>query len=219
MRISRLQFIWSYILGILIDKKESAYSGTLEVWLINGRKMIHSPNANYSYDTLHRVFQKAIAQTDILVNPPQKVLILGFGGGSVYTILHKELQLSCHITGVDIDPALFELAETHFDIHASPSLNLHIADAVDFIRNTSESYDWIVIDLFIDNRVPDVFSGKDFMENVIRHLHPGGTLLMNFITSDAEGTALFEKALVHFPPEKTTVLKPLKHNRVIYYKK
>jgi spermidine synthase len=219
MRISRLRIIWSYIPGILIDKKESAYSGTLEVWLINGRKMIHSQNANYFYDTLRRVFQKAIAQTDILVNPPQKVLIPGFGGGSVYTILHKDLQLSCHITGVDIDPALFEPAEAHFHIHASPSLSLHITDAADFIENTSESYDWVVIDLFIDNRVPDVFTGKDFVESVIHHLRTGGTLLMNFITSDAEGKAQFEKALVHFPPERRTVLRTRNENRVVYFKK
>ncbi|MCU0399207.1 MAG: hypothetical protein MUC73_14035, partial [Cyclobacteriaceae bacterium] len=49
----------SYVSGTLVEKRSSAISGELEVWFQNGRYVLHSPDANYSYDTLHRVFQKA----------------------------------------------------------------------------------------------------------------------------------------------------------------
>jgi hypothetical protein len=49
----------SYISGSIIEKRTSAVSGQLEVWYQFGTHVLHSPEANYSYDTLHTVFQKA----------------------------------------------------------------------------------------------------------------------------------------------------------------
>ena len=65
----------------------SPVSGHLEVTLYNGRKVLDSATANYSYGALQRVLRYGLQQLDLV--QVRSILLLGLGGGSVIQTLRK----------------------------------------------------------------------------------------------------------------------------------
>ena len=196
-------------------------SGRLELWLINGKKVLNSAHANYSFDSLHILFQKVFQDVHIVQHPPKHVLILGFGCGSVAHILQREYRFDCTITGVDLDPLMLQIAETHFGIKPSETLALFVADAQTFVAHHTHTYDWIVVDLFVDDSVPATFTENKFLAELTQLLAPNGHLLMNMITSHPEGKrqlALLEAYFSHQRGE-LKILAPISENTVVYFQR
>ena len=84
------------------------------------------------------------------------VLVLGLGGGALCTYLHQQFPALC-IDGVDIDPAMVDLAKKYFGFNQSANLKARIADGVQFVRDTAATGRAVVralhfsrIDLSID---------------------------------------------------------------------
>ncbi len=209
------------MLGVKLEEYQSSVSGPLELWLVNGRKVLNSAHANYSYDSLHRVFRKTFRALDLASAPPRKVLVLGFGAGSVASILHKEYAFDCHITGVDLDPLLFRIAAEHFGMQPSSFLQLHTADALLFMQQEKQLYDLLVLDIFVDAAVPVSVTTAPFLQNCLDTLLPGGRFLMNFIVSDTDSKQKFENVYSFLQAQKgqLRVLHPLPGNAVLCFRK
>lgn len=175
------QQLLSYLSGTIVEKRPSAISGELEVWYQNGKYVLHSPDANYSFDTLHRIFQKAFKKLDIKKRNPKSALILGFGAGSAATILCDELKLSLHLTGVELDPEVIALGKKYFDLDKFEKLTLHIANAADFAALCNAQFDLVVSDVFIDKCVPVEVMKQSYVEDLIKCTNQGGVGLMNWI--------------------------------------
>lgn len=173
--------IKSFVSNDIVETRPSTVSGELEVWYQNGRYVLHSPDANYSFDTLHRVFQKAFKRYEVRKRNPQNVLVLGFGAGSVATILCDELKLSPHITGVELDPEVIALAKKYFDIDRFSKLSIHQGDAAEFARHEKSTYDLIVSDVFVDKHIPENLIQEPYVENLVRLTAPAGMGMMNII--------------------------------------
>src|SRR6218665_1023439 len=105
----------SYIYPVTIEKKQGEYLPTIEINLRNGTFLVDGDKVNYSFGSLHHLFRKAFADFKLEDQTIEKVLILGFGAGSIANILHKELQINCSITGVEIDSVMLDLADKYFD--------------------------------------------------------------------------------------------------------
>ncbi len=118
----------------------------------------------------------------LLFNPqPHRILLLGLGGGSLAKFL---LQ---HFPGGSIDavePArdVVEVARSHFDLPANPSLKVHINDAVSFMGDASgepHSYDLIFVDVYdAHGMVPGVVQ-TDFLAAAQTRLSEAGVLVLN----------------------------------------
>ncbi len=91
----------------------------------------------------------------LLKTPPQRILVLGLGGGTVVHLLRRFFPLS-HITCVERDKEHINIAQTFFKI---PSKNVQLihADAYDFLaerclaennKQKNEKFDWIIDDVF-----------------------------------------------------------------------
>lgn len=171
----------SYVSGHIVETRPSAVSGELEVWHQNGKYVLHSPNANYSFDTLHRVFQKAFKRYEVKKRNPKNVLILGFGAGSVATILCDELKLSPHITGVELDPEVLALAKKYFDLDRFSKLYIYPGDATEFVQQDRTLHDLIISDVFVDKNIPENLVRESYIENLIRLTAIGGLGMMNII--------------------------------------
>jgi predicted O-methyltransferase YrrM len=179
---SRLfQKLKSFVSDDIIETRPSTISGELEVWYQNGKYVLHSPDANYSFDTLHRVFQKAFKRYEVKKRNPKNVLVLGFGAGSVAAILCDELKLSPHITGVELDPEVIVLAKKYFDLDRFLELSRHLGDAAEFVQQEKASYDLIVSDVFVDKQIPENLIRESYIENLIRLTAIGGMGMMNII--------------------------------------
>lgn len=155
----------------------SEFNTLLKVAIENGKKVLNTRDANYSYGGLQELLEYGL---DFI--PPeniQKVLILGLGAGSVIDSLRNKYRITGKITGVEIDPVVINLAKEEFDIDRFEDFELIEADAAEFVKNTFETFDLIVVDIFINTGVPAVFYEKEFWENVESLVSNNGFVLFN----------------------------------------
>lgn len=112
-----------------------------------------------------------------LYNNANRILILGAGCGS-YAILLNQLRPESEITLVDINPHVPHLAK-HFGIDSLKKAEYFVDDAVEFIKNTKNNYDMILVDVFDSNGIPIGFTKTSFFKEVFNHLEPNGIFVMN----------------------------------------
>ena len=177
-----------------VEKRKTGFQ-TLEINRREGHLVLDAPHVNYSYGNLHRVFQQAFSDAKLDVSKLNEVLILGFGAGSVADILQNESGSQAHITGVEIDPEVIELANKYFDLQSFSNLNIEIADAFEFVTTAKPVYNLIVVDLFIDHWIPERFDTPEFIENLKRILLHGGQVFFNrmaYSHRDKQRTRQFE---------------------------
>lgn len=178
--------------GTKLAVYENGVNGKLELWLIDGKKVLNSKHANQSYDSLHRVFQKIFTKVELKKSAPKKVLLLGLGGGSVPTILFDELQLDCQVTAVEHDPIMIAIARKEFGLNRFKHLDIIESDAYKFVLHSHLTFDLIIVDLFIDNRVPEQFCEEEFNTALI-NLLDHGKIIFNFINGNIAQAAQFER--------------------------
>jgi spermidine synthase len=138
---------------------------------------LDTENANYSYGSLQKILEIGLTKVDL--NAVEKILLLGMGGGSVIHSLRNTFEYSKNIVAVEIDPEVIKLAKEEFDIITSKKLQIIEDDAFQFVKNSTEKFQLIIIDLFIDTNVPPIFYGKEFCENVANSIQSNGSFIFN----------------------------------------
>ena len=68
--------------------------------------------------------------------------------------LVKEIEFDGEIHGVEIDPEVITIGKQFFDLDKVKNLQLFIQDAQEYVKNTSERYDLIIVDIFQDDQMP-----------------------------------------------------------------
>jgi spermidine synthase len=177
----RLFFEWigSYLGGRVAEEAYSKVNGPLYVYHINGKYILNSKMGNYSYGPLHRGFQRAFAYAGIPKMNVKNCLILGFGAGSIASILSEEYRMDVKMTGIENDPVVLHLAKKYFNINRFIHLDVILTDAADYVEKCEEEFDLIAFDIYIDNAIPEPFEGWNFIHHLHRLLVPGGILIYN----------------------------------------
>ena len=145
-------------------KIKSDINGYLELTKINGKKLLDSKNANYSYGSLQRVMRFGLNKMQNF--KPANVLLLGLGGGCVIDLLRNEFDFEGKITAVELDKVVIEIAEQEFGHHQDKNLEIICDDAFNFINTNSSKYDLIIVDLFIDTEIPDFCYTVNFWKTI-----------------------------------------------------
>jgi spermidine synthase len=122
----------------------------------------------------------------LAVERPQRVLVLGLGGGGLVRVLHARLP-ETKIEAVEIDPEVVRLAAKWFGVVPGPRLSVFTEDAAKFVARAGEAYDIIWVDAFFDPAmpgtddagVPEALRGKSFIEQLKARLSPGGVAAFN----------------------------------------
>lgn len=189
-------YLNSFFKEQLVDSCYSDINPLLEVALINGRYQLNAGKVNYSFGPLHDAFRKYFRIDPVNLNNTSKVLILGFGAGSVASILTNELLIKCNITGVEADEAVIEMARKHFFLDKYTDYRIIVADAHDYVMGTDEVFDLIVVDLYIDDKVPEKFETKNFLNACKKIMQPGARIVFNKLQplycTDDEAQALIK---------------------------
>jgi precorrin-6B methylase 2 len=154
----------SYIYPIT-KKIESRFNGTLEITWFQGKKLLNTKNANYSYGSLEKILSVGFKEID--VNKFQNILLLGLGGGNVVKTLHQKFNYKNSITAIEIDPVIIQVAEDEFGITQTDNLNIICTDAYDFVMNSKMDFDFIIVDLFLDDTIPEKFFTNEFWNRLI----------------------------------------------------
>ncbi len=178
----------SYIYPIT-KKVESKYSGTLEITWHNGKKHLNTKNANYSYGSLQKILKFGLQKID--VSNCKNILILGLGAGSVIDTLIKDFKFKNHITALDIDPVIIEIAKTEFNLSENKNLKIICDDAVRYMNQNKNLFDLIIVDLFIDTEVPEFFFNSSLWNNLIQSNSEKGSILFNASLQNNNNKKLF----------------------------
>jgi spermidine synthase len=96
------------------------------------------------------IYHDMITHVPMFVHPnPKNVLVIGGGdGGTAREVLrHKSVQ---RVVMVEIDPVVVEASRKHIPQTScefgNPKLEIKIADGVDFVKNTKEKFDVVIVD-------------------------------------------------------------------------
>ncbi|PNQ74616.1 spermine synthase [Hanstruepera neustonica] len=158
-------------------KVKSDTNGMLEITWYNGKKLLNSKNANYSYGSLQEILKFGLEQIDM--TRIKSVLLLGIGGGSVIQTLRDDFNYQNIITAVDIDSEIIKIALEEFNLQSDNNLEIVCEDALEFVQKNSNQFDLIIIDLFIDTEVPEPFYEPSFWEEILKIKTTSGTILFN----------------------------------------
>lgn len=207
----------SQLVDIQIETVESPYSGKLEVICRKGRYALCSPNAVYSYDDLYYNFKQSFERVNLDAFKIKKVLVLGLGLGSIPLLLETKFNKKYRYTFVEIDKNVVNLAEEYTLQYLTSPYQIVVEDALQYSQSTKETFDFIAIDLFIDNLVPSAFETEAFLQQIKQRLNPDGLLMYNRLSYTP---ALMEKTVWFYEQVfqsvfDTAVLLELGDNRML----
>lgn len=118
----------------------------------------------------------------LLAHPqPDRVLIVGLGGGSIPTAFHQ-LFPEAQIDVVEIDPAVVDVARRFFHFKEGENMDVTVKDARVFVKQAGifgRKYDYIVLDAFNGDYIPEHLMTKEWLEECKRILADDGVLIAN----------------------------------------
>lgn len=182
--IKRIKNIISYLHQITIEQCAGEVSPYLEVNLLNGKYILDTAKVNYSYGSLHKIFDQTFHDFNLQEREIKNALILGFGAGSVVFLLTEKYGIGCEITGVEKDPVVIYLARKYFNLKQFGSLQLICEDAYNYVQTTNKKFDAVIVDIYIDEEVPRCFHQKEFLMQVDRLLQNNGVLFFNKVVNN-----------------------------------
>ncbi|MBR9919579.1 MAG: methyltransferase domain-containing protein [Bacteroidetes bacterium] len=187
-----------------IESAPSPINPHLYVSLKRGRYQLSTAHAVYSYGDLYDNFRRAFKGVDLDRLSGKKVLLLGFGLGSVPYMLETVFERHFRYTAVEIDESVIDLASRYVLPQMESTIELIQADAFAYMLQQSDTYDLIAMDVFLDDTVPESFESDAFLEALNRALKPDGLLIYNRLAqtqTDKESTRNFYKDRFkkHFP--------------------
>jgi spermidine synthase len=187
------EYLISYFYPVIVERTSSKYNPVLDVAIENGKYVLNAANANYSFGSLHKIFLKAFEELKIINRNISSVLLLGLGGGSVVELLRNNFQLDCSITAVEIDEKVISLATKYFNLQHYDRLEVVCADASEYIKRVESLFELMIVDLFIDNKVPSQFESVEFLAVLKKRRKNKSLLLFNTIVStDNSDTSLIQ---------------------------
>jgi spermidine synthase len=149
--------------------------------------------------------------------PPQKILMIGLGGGLLAKQLRYLLPVS-EIDLVEINPNVVKAANTLFFFREDEKMKIHIIDGMDFVDEAiqqAKSYDFIILDAFDSNYIPAKFITAEFINKIKSLLTSKGAVVAN--TFSASPTSELEISL--FTNAFGNVYQLKKANRIIFASK
>jgi len=170
-----LKKILSHLFEIPVEKVSSEVSAELRVSLVRGKYCLSTRNAVYSFDDQYSSFKTAFEKLNIEKRDITNSLILGYGLGSIPLLLNKKHHLFPRFTAVELDGAVIRLAEKYGYLPATAALMQ--GDAYAHVLHSSQQFDLINADLYIDDTTPAQFEKTEFLLALKTLVAPNGLLL------------------------------------------
>ena len=112
---------------------------------------------------------------------PERILIVGLGGGTMSNTLHQ-LFPDAKIENVEIDPAVISVAREYFAFFENDNVTSKAQDGRIFMKRAAikkQKYDWIILDAFNGDYIPEHLMTKEFLEEAKHLLTENGVLSAN----------------------------------------
>lgn len=111
---------------------------------------------------------------------PQRVLLVGLGGGRLQMIVHHYLEQT-QLDTVELDAAVLEVARRFFGFLPDDRQQVVVRDGREYLREISrtERYDLIFLDAYHASGVPLHLSTQEFYDECRANLTDGGVVVTN----------------------------------------
>ena len=193
--------------GIIVNNANSTISvetyGDLKILNMNGL-----PMSIYNKKNGHTADYVRYLNNHFIYNMPNdriyKILVLGAGG---FTLGLKDEQNE--YTFVDIERTLKDVSEQHFlNKKLSANKKFVVDDASQFLKNTNEQYDFILLDVYSNSyQVPESLITVEFMQRLKARIAHNGIIAMNMIVSpefDDKYSSVFDNTFHQVFPHNTS---------------
>ncbi len=176
--MKRLNKLLSYLCPITVELASSKMNPMLEVVFRDGRYQLNSTNTNYSYGGLYELFRLIFKEIYIDWEKVHNVLILGFGTGCVVPLIQKHKQ-ECSIVGVEIDEKIIYFGRKYFNVDKLANTKVVCDNALNFITSTNQKFDLVIIDVYVDVKVPEELETLSFLQSLKKIIGSNGTVIFN----------------------------------------
>lgn len=163
--------------------------GDLRCLKFNEKQSKSSQSCLYKSNPDKLVFNytKLLFSALLVKENPKNILIIGLGGGTMSNTLHQLFPEST-IDNVEIDPAVIKVAQQYFGFIENDKIATYSQDGRIFIKRAllkKQSYDWIILDAFNGDYIPEHLLTKEFLTETKMLLSDDGVLTANtFSTSE-----------------------------------
>jgi spermidine synthase len=139
-----------------------------------------------NYDKLVFPYAKMLLSSLLVQDNPQRILILGLGGG---TLVHTYSTLfpDAEIIIVEIDEAVVRVAKDYFDFAETDKIKVATEDGRVYVKRAgirNEQFDLVILDAFNGEYIPEHLMTAEFLAEVRSLLPADGMVVANtFSTS------------------------------------
>ena len=162
---------------ILVEKTEFNNRPAISLW-----RDLNNSSAIFinSYDNVFD-YSQFVDIYDELIDEPSNFLAIGGGAYSTPRRL-VAVDPAINVDVVEIEPVLFELAQTYFDLSDTSRIENFTVDARIFLDQTENKYDFIFSDAFnTSHTMPWQLGTMEFYQDIKSVLRPEGVLMINYI--------------------------------------
>jgi spermidine synthase len=158
---------------------KSKIHGTITFLTIKGNKALRAGGVTHSGGEIWPMWQEVFKLIKNDESQIMNCLLLGVGGGDVLKIVQKQYS-KAHITGVEIDPKMVEVATRDFGLTLQKNNKIIITDAIDWVnKHPGKKYDLIINDLYIGPLNPIQTRQKKYIQRLKTMLTQKGVLIYN----------------------------------------
>jgi len=112
---------------------------------------------------------------------PHRALLIGLGAASLTKFLHRH-RPEAKLTVVEVEPAVVAAARQHFRLpDEDRRLRIVVADGADFVAETTQRFDLILVDGFDDKARTGMLDTIPFYANCQARLSDDGLLCTNLL--------------------------------------
>jgi len=126
-------------------------------------------------------YTKLLFSSLLMIDEPKRVLIIGLGGGTMSNTIHQ-LYPNAQIDNVEIDPAVIAVARNYFGFFENDNVRSIVQDGRIFVKRAAlkkQKYDWIILDAFNGDYIPEHLMTKEFYQETKALLSDEGVLASN----------------------------------------
>jgi len=129
-------------------------------------------------------YHESLVHPALLAHPePKKALIIGGGDGGALEELLKHSTLESAVL-VDLDGEVIEVAKTHLSsinkgAFEHPKATIYVGDGAEFVRNTDERFDVVLLDLTDPETPAGPLYTEAFFADCKKVLAPGGAVVLH----------------------------------------
>lgn len=200
-----------------IEEVDSPINGKIKVVKdLQGIRLIVG-GVSQSGWSMKSVWKKGLYRIKDYLVSPDRVLILGLGGGSAAEVV-TNIWNNTNITGVDIDASMVDLGKKYLKLGKIENIKFVITDAYRWVLDNQPGkvsqtrekrkkaralYDLILVDVYRGDRIPDAFRREVFLKAVKNMLTSYGIVAYNHLygPSDKENAKNLQKMLRKIYPK------------------